>query len=143
MADISIRPFARADLPAVAALLGELGYPTTLDQMRARIDKIARHPDHATFVAVADGRVVGLTGAYVTPSYEHDEVTGRMTAVVVSATIRGRGIGARLVAAAETWVRERGATLMMLTSHSRRDGAHAFYRHLGYAETGKRFVREL
>ena len=38
MADISIRPFAEGDLLAVAALLGELGYPTTLEQMRARID---------------------------------------------------------------------------------------------------------
>ncbi len=143
MADISIRPFAEADLPAVAALLGELGYPTTLDQMRQRIDRIARHPDHATFVAVADGRVVGLTGAYVTPSYEHDAPTGRLTAVVVSGTVQGLGIGRQLIAAAEDWVRARGAHVMMLNSHNRRDGAHAFYRRLGYAETGKRFVRDL
>ena len=143
MADISIRPFAEGDLAAVAALVSELGYPTTPDQMQARIESIARHPDHATFVAVADGRVVGLTGAYVTPSYEHDQPTGRMTAVVVNEAVRGLGIGRRLVAAAEDWARARGARLMALTSHSRRDGAHAFYRHLGYGETGKRFVREI
>ena len=143
MADISIRRFADRDLQTLAALVGELGYPTTLAQMRARMDSIAGNRDHATFVAVADGRVVGMVGAYVTPSYEHDEPTGRLTAMVVSATMQGRGIGARLVAAAEDWVREHGARVMMLNSHSRRDGAHAFYRRLGYAETGKRFVREL
>ena len=70
---------------------------------------------------MADGRVVGMVGAYVTPSYEHDEPTGRLTAMVVSEEARGRGIGARLVAAAEAWVRERGARVMMLNSHSRRD----------------------
>ena len=143
MADISIRLFAEGDLLAVAALVTALGYPTTSHQMRDRIERIARHPDHATFVAVADGRVVGLTGAYVTPSYEHDEPTGRLTAVVVSEAARGLGIGRRLIAAAEDWVRERGARVMMLNSHSRRESAHAFYQRLGYSETGKRFVREL
>ncbi len=143
MADISIRPFAEGDLLAVASLVTALGYPTTSHQMRVRMDRIAGHPDHATFVAVADGRVVGLTGAYVTPSYEHDEPTGRLTAVVVSEAARGLGIGRRLIAAAEDWVRERGARVMMLNSHNRREGAHAFYQRLGYGETGKRFVREI
>ncbi len=143
MADISIRPYAEGDLLAVAALVTSLGYPTKTDQMRGRMGRITRHPDHATFVAVADGRVVGIVGAYVTPSYEHDEPTGRLTAMVVAESARGTGIGARLVAAAEDWVRARGARVMMLNSHSRREGAHAFYRRLGYAETGKRFVREL
>jgi GNAT superfamily N-acetyltransferase len=143
MDDISIRPFAEGDLAAVAALVTELGYPTAIDRMGARLDKIARHPDHATLIAVADGRVVGMVGAYLTPSYEADEPTGRLTAMVVSESMHGRGIGRRLVAAAEDWVRRRGARMMMLTSHSRRDGAHAFYRRLGYSETGKRFVRDL
>ncbi len=143
MTDISIRPVAEGDLPAVAALVEELGYPTTIDQMRARLDRIARHPDHATLIAVADGRVVGMVGAFLTPSYEQDEPVGRLTAMVVSEPMQGRGIGARLVAAAEDWVRDRGARLMMLNSHSRRAGAHAFYRRLGYAETGKRFVKTL
>ena len=92
---------------------------------------------------MADGRVVGMVGAYVTLSYEHDEPTGRLTAMVVSGPAQGTGIGRRLVAAAEDWVRARGAHVMMLTSHSRREGAHAFYQRLGYAETGKRFVRAL
>ncbi len=143
MANISIRPYAQGDLTAAAGLVSELGYPTTPDEMRARMDRIAAHPDHATFVAVTDGRVIGMVGAYLTPSYEHNEPTGRLTAMVVSAEAQGQGVGARLVAAAEDWVRGRGARVMMLSSHLRRAGAHAFYLRLGYAETGKRFVREL
>ena len=143
MADISIRPFAEGDLLAVAALVTALGYPTTSNQMRGRMERIARHPDHATFVATADGRVVGMVGAFVTPSYEHDAPTGRLTAMIVAESARGTGIGRQLVAAAEAWVRDRGARLMMLNSHNRREGAHAFYEKLGYGETGKRFVREL
>jgi GNAT superfamily N-acetyltransferase len=143
MAGVSIRPFAEGDLVAVAALVGELGYPTTVDQMRSRLDRIARHPDHATFVAVADGSVVGMVGASVAPAYGKDELTGNLTAMVVTESQQGRGIGARLVGAAEEWVRQRGAKLIVLTSHNRREGAHAFYRHLGYSDTGKRFARDL
>lgn len=143
MPDISIRPFTDTDLASAAGLVSELGYATTVAEMRLRMDRIARHPDHATFVAVADGRVVGMVGAFVTPSYEHDEPTGRLTAMVISEPARGLGIGARLVAAAEAWVRARGCRVMMLNSHNRRTGAHAFYRRLGYSETGKRFVKEL
>lgn len=139
--DISIRPVAEADHPAIAALIEALGYPAAIGQVRARLERIARHPDHTTLVAVAEGDVVGMVGAYVTPSYEHDAPTGRITAMVVSDKAQRRGIGARLVAAAEDWVRAQGAGLMMLTSHNRRTGAHAFYRRLGYAETGKRFVK--
>ena len=64
MADISIRPVAEGDLPALVALVTALGYPTEAGQMRERLARIARHPDHATLVAVADGRVVGMVGAY-------------------------------------------------------------------------------
>jgi GNAT superfamily N-acetyltransferase len=143
VAGLSIRTFAEGDLDAAAALVTELGYPTTRDQMRQRMAAIASHPDHATFVAVADGRVVAMVGASVTPSYEHDGSTGRINAMVVSEAARGQGIGARLVATAEDWASDRGAEVMMLNSHIRRDGAHAFYRRLGYSETGKRFVRSL
>lgn len=143
MPDISIRPFTDTDLAPAASLVSELGYATTVAEMRLRMDRIARHPDHATFIAVADGRVVGMVGAFVTPSYEHDEPTGRLTAMVVGEPARGLGIGARLVAAAEAWVRARGCRVMMLNSHTRRAGAHAFYRRLGYSETGKRFVKKL
>ncbi len=143
MADISIRPYAEGDLLAVAALVTALGYPTTTDQMRGRMDRISGRPDHATFLAVADGRVVGMVGALVTASYEHDEPTGRLTAMVVSPQAQKRGIGAQLVAAAEAWVRDRGARRMVLTSHLRRTGAHAFYERLGYSETGRRFEREI
>ena len=143
VAGLSIRTFAEGDLDAAAALVTELGYPTTRYQMQQRMAAIASHPGHATFVAVADGRVVGMVGASVTPSYEHDGPTGRISAMVVSEAARGQGIGARLVATAEDWARDRGAAVMMLNSHNRRDGAHAFYRRLGYSNNGKRFVRPL
>ena len=85
-----------------------------------------------------------MVGAYVTPSYEHDEPTGRAHRHGggrdgTRTRHRPRGWSPR----PKTGCARAAPHVMMLTSHNRRDGAHAFYRRLGYAETGKRFVREL
>ena len=61
----------------------------------------------------------------------------------ISPAWRRRGVGRALLAAAETWFRERGATRIMLVSGVHRPEAHAFYRACGYEHTGLRFVRHL
>jgi GNAT superfamily N-acetyltransferase len=52
-------------------------------------------------------------------------------------------VGTALVQAAEAWARYAGAARVHLTTATHRDGAHAFYRRLGYAATGTRFFRRL
>ncbi len=47
--------------------------------------------------------------------------------------LRRGGRGRRLVEAAETWARDRGATDVFLRSNVPRSEAHAFYPALGYA----------
>ena len=52
-------------------------------------------------------------------------------------TLQGRGIGRRLVAAAESWCRERGCTAMELEVVNVRAELPPFYRALGYEESGR------
>jgi ribosomal protein S18 acetylase RimI-like enzyme len=47
------------------------------------------------------------------------------------------------VAEAEAEARRRGCCLIFLTSAERRKDAHAFYRRIGFAETGRRFAKRL
>ncbi len=141
MDEITIRRFAAEDATPLAALMTELGYPTEPQAMIARMERIARHPDHATFLAVNGAEIIGMVGAYITLSYEHDVPIGRITGLIVTGRVQGMGVGSRLLTAAEDWVRERGAGQMSLTSHLRREAAHAFYERRGYEVTGKRFVR--
>ena len=142
MNDILVRPFAEGDEPALAALITELGYPSTSQQIHARMVAIRADPDHATLLAVtASGEVIGMVGTFTTISYEHDTPIGRITGLIVSEKARRTGVGRRLMAEAETWVRSRGCNQLTLTTHLRRTEAHEFYRRLGYEETGKRFVR--
>lgn len=54
-----------------------------------------------------------------------------------------QGVGKTLVAAAEEWLRARGAERMNLTSALRRKEAHEFYKHIGFTHTGVRLTKEL
>ena len=107
--------------------------------MKARLAAIRARPDYATFIATRSGVVVGMIGVFTRLSYEHDTPIGYVTCFVVRAEERGHGVGRMLIAAAEGWAQEQGAHELTLTSHRRRKEAHAFYRHIGYAETGYRF----
>jgi GNAT superfamily N-acetyltransferase len=62
--------------------------------------------------------------------------------LVVDEAHRSDGIGAELVAAAEAWAWEHGATAIMVRSRSARVRAHRFYERLGYVEVKRSHVFE-
>jgi GNAT superfamily N-acetyltransferase len=62
-----------------------------------------------------------------------DDLEAEIGGLVVDADLRGQGVGAQLMAAAEAWARENGCQSVYLRSNTLRTEAHAFYRHLGYS----------
>jgi GNAT superfamily N-acetyltransferase len=68
---------------------------------------------------------------------------GRVIALSVASGHRGRGIGAHLLAYAESWLQARGAVICIVNSSSHRTDAHRFYRREGYDATGWRFQKAL
>ena len=140
---VLVRPAAPADTPALAALATHLGYPTEVEQMRARLSRISGREDYETFVAERDGRVVGFAGVMHGLSYVYDPPYARLLSLVVEPEERGRGTGAALVAGAERWAREHGAEALHLTTALHREGAHRFYEGQGYERTGARYLKKL
>jgi ribosomal protein S18 acetylase RimI-like enzyme len=57
---------------------------------------------------------------------------GHVEMLVVTATQRRRGIGARLMEEVATWARRQGASELVLTVWDGNDEAEAFYERLGY-----------
>jgi mycothiol synthase len=121
--NLTIRPYDAGDADALAAILfaafdaGELKGSTRAD-VAFWHSRLPSDPS-GTLVATIDGRPVGL----VTPQHEQ---------LVVDRAVRRRGIGRRLVAAAEELVRSRGAGPLFLARPHENDGAHAFLRQLSY-----------
>jgi ribosomal protein S18 acetylase RimI-like enzyme len=62
--------------------------------------------------------------------------------LVVDEAMRGRGVGEKLVRAAERVIADAGCGLVEVTSNLARAKAHGFYERLGYARTSLRFARE-
>jgi N-acetylglutamate synthase-like GNAT family acetyltransferase len=139
-----IRDARPADAESVAALIGELGYPTTADEITRRSAHATEHGNGRILVAEVDGVVRGVATLY---HIRHIHRTGgdicRITAFVITEALRGTGIGRALITAIEAHAAGSGCSRVEVTSATPRTGAHAFYRRLGYTEWPKRFIKDL
>lgn len=139
---IEIRPATIADAEQISALIGELGYAISPEQLR---DKLAgmqpRDADHV-FVATVGNRLLGCVSLHAMPLFHAEGNLGRITALVVNAAHRGQGIGRVLVESAHVWFKAANCARFEVTSGDHRLDAHRFYARHGYAHHGQRLVRE-
>jgi len=138
-----IRDTELNDAPEFAVLMCELGYQTDRTEMEMRLALILLNPAYKTFVAIMDGSVCGMIGTLTYPSYEHNDASGRILALVTSSTARRRGIGRALIATVEKDFAQRGIRRVSLDTRLTREDAHKFYQLLGYERNGWRFVKQL
>ena len=141
---MKIRRARKSDVPRLAELSGELGYPATTKEMRERFAQIKPASLHAVFVAELEKEVVGWIHVSVTPLLEvsrRAEVNG----LIVAESRRSSGAGAKLLDAAEAWARSKSCKGMSVRSNVIRDRAHAFYERQGYRhyKTQKAFRKTL
>jgi GNAT superfamily N-acetyltransferase len=141
--NLALREPRPEDAHAVAALLDELGYPSSVDQAAERIARIGHDPSTLLLVAEVDGEVAGLAALHVQDLIERDDLGCSVAALVVAERFRRLGVGARLSEAIEAEARARGCESLVLHTAHRRSDAHAFYEALGYEHTGRRYRKEL
>jgi len=138
-----IRDAELDDAAELAALMCELGYETKRTEMETRLKLILSNPGYKTFVATIDGCICGMIGTLTYPSYEHNDASGRILALVTASTARRRGIGRALIATVEKDFAQRGIRRVSLDTRLTREDAHTFYESLGYERNGWRFVKQL
>jgi ribosomal protein S18 acetylase RimI-like enzyme len=140
---LTIRDAKLSDAPALAALMCELGYETTSAEMSRRLKSILSDPRYGTFVAEIDNEIRGMIGTLTHASHEHNDLSGKIIALVVSRKHRQSGVGRALIAAAEKDFASRNITRITLTTRFEREEAHQFYEALDYLRTGFRFGKNL
>jgi len=141
--ELFVRAAEKRDAAALAELMGELGYPTRTSDMEMRLAAITNEPHYRTFVAINQGKICGMIGTCCLHSHEHNNLGGRILALVVSETMRGKGVGEELVRVAEEDFMARNVRRVALNTRFQREDAHRFYERLGYEKNGYRFVKEL
>jgi GNAT superfamily N-acetyltransferase len=141
--DLIIRRPETGDTEALADLMTQLGYPTRTSEMELRMETIRTNRNYATFVAVSDGKVCGMIGAFTRYTYEHNSPSANILALIVCEKMRGRGVGEALITAAENDLAKKNIRRLAVYTHFRRTRAHEFYEKLGYTKNGFRLVKEL
>jgi GNAT superfamily N-acetyltransferase len=137
----AIRPATLADAREIAALLGELDYPSPAGSVHLRLEALLGRDDHRVLVAEGERGLAGVISVCWGICLEQDGRWGQILALVVAAAERGKGIGARLLAHAEDWLRAAQVARIIVTSSKRRTAAHRFYQNRGYRADGQRFVK--
>lgn len=141
--DPTIRDATLADAAALASLMGELGYETGAEEMSGRLQSILPDAPYKTLVAVLNGKVCGMIGTISHSSYMHNDLSGKIVALVVSEATRRHGIARQLVESAEKDFARRNIKRITLTTRLTREDAHRFYEQLGYTRNGFRYAKEL
>lgn len=126
-----LRPAIVLDAPVLADLATQLGYPSTAEEMEARLRGVLSREDEAVFVAEEEGDVIGWGHVGWRLLLESDPFA-ELLGLVVDARHRSRGVGARLVEEAERWAVARGLSTIRVRSNVIREDAHRFYLRSGY-----------
>ena len=139
MTSLLVRRALPEDLEEILALQAEdsMHYyeePATISaNQRAAFDEIDADVNQDLLVGELDGQIVCT--AQVTWMRVLSADGGlycQVEAVRTETAMRGRGIGASLMASIESEARKRGAARIQLTSNKERERAHAFYENLGF-----------
>lgn len=131
MSDISLRLACRDDARGFADLSTQLGYPCDEATMARRLDVALQSPDHAVYAGMRDRELAGWV--HVMRTFHLESGHGaEIAGLVVAERSRRLGLGACLARQAAKCAAAWGFDQLRVRSNTRRTGAHALYRHLGY-----------
>lgn len=142
---ILVRKILKSDYRAVAFIWREvLGIRNAADDNVTETYEIMKHNDcYVTFVAEADGKIVGLATAVKVLAIGHPGGYVKMNGIGVLPEYRHQGIGKKLMEHVEHFAIEQGAPYVGLASGIDRVEAHAFYKNSGYQKTSYWFRKSL
>jgi [ribosomal protein S18]-alanine N-acetyltransferase len=131
---VRIRPAAREDLDALYALDQKCFRPG-IAYSKAELEYFLFHPRSISVVAESDASIAGFAIVELVP--ERGRRVGHIITIDVSPAERRKGVGRELMDAVLEFCRKTGASQLRLEVAVDNDGALAFYRQLGFAETGR------
>ena len=156
--DITIEPATASDFDQIGRVFAEENrFHAGLLPDRFRVaepimtpewfDAVLASPTRTLLVARAAGQVVGVLLLQEMANPDDEIYQPRrylyVDELMVAGTHRGRGIGRRLMEAAERQARELGIEEIELNVWERNAGAIAFYEHLGYTTVRRRMIRNV
>jgi GNAT superfamily N-acetyltransferase len=150
-----IRPATMADLPAVVELLladeierrrGSSGHTGTLDRYVAAFELISEDRNIELLVVTQaddDTPLATMQLVYIAGLTWQASLRAQLQGVRVTAAERGTGVGSEMLLWAMSRARQRGASVLQLSSNHRRHDAHRWYARMGFAQSHTGFRLDL
>lgn len=147
MLELRFSHATRDQLPTIVALIDQ-GAAKTLHasansdpaHFERLFDAIQTDPNQALWVAHARDELVGTFLLTFLPTLAYGgHWRGQLESVHVRADRRGQGVGAAMMRHALDLCRDKGCTMVQLTSHKSRSDAHRFYGRLGFTASHEGF----
>jgi GNAT superfamily N-acetyltransferase len=139
--NITIREADSRDVPAMAALLGELftiesDFKPNAEKQARALRLILSRPELGRLFVLGDrDRVVGMANALFTVSTAEGGPVVLLEDVIVVKDYRGRGLGERLVEHVLDWARREGCLRVTLLVDQANTRVFPFYERLGFARS--------
>ncbi len=146
---MKIREARQEDVPAMAALLGEL-FSIELDfkidaskQIRG-LERIVADPERACVMVADDGsgKVVGMVSVQLVVSTAEGAFSGWVEDMIVAKDWRRKGVARALLEGVMAWGKKKGATRFQLLADKNNDPALDFYKRLGWSGTSMICLRK-
>ena len=131
---LELRPFRRSDLPELLRLDARC-FPPLIAYSRSELEHFVLHPRSTTIVAELGEEIAGF--CVVDWKLAAGAKIGHFITVDVAPECRQMGIGRMLMEAGEAELSRSGCVAVVLEVAANNHGAQAFYKRLGYRETGR------
>ncbi|HUZ45113.1 MAG TPA: GNAT family N-acetyltransferase [Terriglobia bacterium] len=126
-----VRLFEPSDLPTLCEI-DQSCFSQEIAYSREELRSFISHRSSMTWIAEADGKVVGFVVANSEPAH-----VGHIITIDVLDAWRQRGVGTLLMEVAEDWARKTKVQLMCLETAEDNLGAQTFYENRGYRKADK------
>ena len=111
------------------------------------LEKIISGVNSEIFLALVDNKATGFAEVYLREDKPNPARVaskyGHLQSLLVSEAFRRKGVGEKLLEAAENWARARGATEMRIDTWEFPEGPLRFYEKTGYRTLRRKLVRGL
>lgn len=128
------------DLPVLAELACKLWSGHTVQELQSELEQIARKPDAAFFIAYGQQIPVGFAQCQLRHDYVEgtdSSPVGYLEGIYVAEGCRKQGVARKLLAACESWAKEKGCT--QFASDCELDNVQSlqFHLNMGFREANR------
>lgn len=137
----AVRPAKLSDAVAILEISNDMGFECCGAEFHLHLGELIASTENEVFVAYAGDSIAGWIHVFVA---RRVGVNGfaEIGGLVTRKEFRRCGLGRLLVQQCETWAKTNHRARLRVRCNSRREGAHEFYRKIGFARLKDQVVYE-